>query len=231
MNQTLIFLFIVFTFISQDLLGQNFYIEKIPKRDYYKMGVGLGKFFTSPRENLIEVENKFGPFISVGIGRKYSKHFSLNANASFQHFSSNGLQLNERSGEVSKNQIFSGFSLAFDVMPELNLIPYYHHLDKPKVDVQVGVGLGFLQSGRLERIVLSNEEFRIQTYKTSPYIPLRTTLVINTGLLSNISLEGSFFYTFINEDLNLSEFQFNADHFGQIVIVYKCYFKNRTLGY
>ncbi len=231
MYKALIFLVSIYAFVSQDLQGQNFYIEKAPKKDYYKMGVGIGKFFTSPRELLNEIENNFGPFVSVGIGRKFSSHLSLNANASFQRFSSNGLLINERSGEITRNRIFSGFALAFDVMPEFNLIPYYHHLDRPKVDLQVGLGLGFLQSGRLETILLSNEEFKVQTYNASPYIPLRTTVVFNTGLLSSLSVEGSFFYTFINEDSEFPDSKVDNDHLAQIVIVYKCYFKNKTLGY
>lgn len=231
MNKALIFLVIGLLLVYNNAEGQNFYIEKIPKRDYYKVGFGVGKFFSSTRETFDKIENKLAPVVSLGFGRRYSNHFSLNFNASVQYYASNGLRISESTGIEIRNHLFEGMAYAFEVMPEFNLIPYYHHLDRPNIDFQVGIGLGIIQANINELFTLDNREFRLRIYKASLYIPLRMTFSITTGLLSNISLEGSFLYSFLDTKIKHPNFQIDGDHFGQFNLVYRKFLRNKKYGY
>lgn len=227
MNKVLIFSIFILAFGYKNLNAQNFYVEKTPKRDYYKIGLGTGIFFTSPRETLQEIENKFSPVVSIGLGRRYSNHFSLNVNASIQPYASVGTRTDERINQIVRNQIFKGMAYTFDIMPEFNIIPYFHHLNRPNLDLHFGMGVGILQANQSEIFEINNREFRLHFYKSSFYIPFRVAIAIKTGLLTNLSLEGKFLYTFLNPENNLTNIQLHSENFGQINLVYKKFLRNR----
>ncbi len=219
-----IFFFFSF-FLFFQVKAQSFYQEKEPKTDFYRIGLGAGTFFAAPRPSYDKIENQIVPVISLGIGRKYGDHFSLRATASFQQFSSDELVMQKGTGIEVSEPIFQGYNYSFDVTPTFNLMPSFHHMSRPIIDLNAGIGLGYLLTYRTETFVYKEKDYDFSFFESSIYFPFKVSTVFKLGILTDLEIEGAFFYTFLNDSKSGSGFEKNSDHFGQLNLVYRRYFK------
>ncbi len=216
---------LIFLSLVHPSLGQSFYKEKEPKTDFYRIGLGVGTFFFAPRPSYDIIENKVVPVISLGVGRKYGDHFSLRATASFQPFSTDELVTQEGSGIEVPEPIFHGYNYALDLTPTFSLMPAFHHMSRPIIDLNVGLGLGYLLTYRTETFVYKEKDYDFSFFESSIYFPVRVSTIFKLGILSDLEIEGAFFYTFLNDTESKGGFEKDSDHFGQLNLVYRRYIR------
>lgn len=218
-----IFGLIFFTFF-QSVSAQSFYQEKEPKVNFYRFGIGAGTYFSAPRPSYDRIENQVVPTITLGVGRKYRDHFSLRAATSFQQFKGNEILIQGDTEVKISEPIFNGYNYTFELSPTFNLFPAYHHMSRPIIDVNAGVGIGYLLTYRTETFVFRERSFDFSYFKSAVYIPLRLATVFKVGKLTDIEIEGVFLYTFLNNSDTKSRLEKDSDHFGQLNLVYRKYF-------
>lgn len=206
---------------------QSFYKEKEPKTAFYRIGLGVGTLFAAPRPNYEKIENDIVPVISLGFGRKYGNHFSLISTLSFQPFSSDELKTQDGTTIEVSEPIFQGYNYALDLTPTINLVPSYHHMSRPKLNVSLGLGIGYLLSYRTEVFNFNEKAYDFSFFKSSLYFPVRSNLSLRIGSITNLDLEFAFFYTFLDNSPRRQEFEMFGDHFGQVSLNLKRYFKNK----
>lgn len=207
-----------------DSYSQSFYREKEPKTKFYEIGLGAGTFFPAPRSIYDRIENQIVPTFTIASGRKYANHFSLIAIISSQQFSSNGQVLQEGTKVGILEPIFNGYNYTLELTPTLNLLPSYHHMRRAILDLNAGIGLGYLLTYRREKFVFRDKKYEFSYFKSSVYIPLRVGTVFRAGKQTDLKIEGVFLYTFLNNSDSKSRLEKNSDHFGQINLIYRKYF-------
>lgn len=210
-------------FLSDPVFSQSFYREKEAKVNFYRIGLGVGTFFPAPRPSYDEIENQLAPVLSLGVGKKYGSHFSLKSTFSFQPFS--GEEKTSNGEIVSTDPIFQGLNYAFDVTPTFNLMPSFHHMSRPLVDIQAGIGIGYLLTYRSEMFSFEEKNYEFKFFESSVYFPFRVSSVFRLGTVTDLELEGAFFYTFLNDQSDSKGFKVDSDHFGQINLVYRRYLR------
>lgn len=212
-------------FCVGQISSQSFYKQKNPKTFFYTLGLGGGTFFASPRPSYDSIINEKMPVLSIGIGKRVSEHLTLKSTLGFQPFSSAELTIKEDDGGVQLDPIFQGYNYALDITPIFNLIPTFHHMSRPIVDIQSGIGLGYLLTYRTEKFTYQDKKYEFSFFESSFYIPVRISTVIRLGILSDLELEGSFFYTFLNDSRTTLDLDKDSDHFGQLNLSYRRYFR------
>ncbi|WP_146064463.1 hypothetical protein [Algoriphagus boritolerans] len=221
-----IFFFSFFSFfLFFHLKAQSFYQEKEPKTDFYRIGLGAGTFFAAPKPSYDKIENQIVPVLSLGFGRRYNDHFSLRSTFSFQQFSSDELLIQEGTGLEVSEPIFQGYNYALDITPTVNLMPSFHHMSRPILDLYAGLGLGYLLTYRTEKFIFKEKDYEFSFFESSFYFPARVSAVIRLGILSDLEVEGAFFYTFLNDSKSEGGLKKDSDHFGQLNLVYRRYLK------
>ena len=218
------FLLFLFMFSIESLKAQSFYREKEPKTLFYQIGLGAGTFFSAPRPSYDSIVNERMPIVSIGLGKRLTDRFTLKSTLSFQPISSQESILQDEVS-IKLTPIFKGYSYAFDVTPTFNLIPSFHHMSRPIIDIQGGLGIGYLLTYRTETFTYQEKEFEFSFFESSLYLPLRVSTVFRLGSLSDLELEGSFFYTFLDDSRSSVDFDKDSDHFGQLNLVYRRYFR------
>lgn len=221
-KKNIIIFFIVF--IIFDSYSQNFYREKEPKSKFYEIGLGVGTFFSTPRPSYDSLNNERAPVFSIGLGKKVTNYFSLKSSFSFQPFSSKEVILKEN-GVIDFEPIFKGYSYALDITPTFNLLPSYHHMSRPIIDIQVGLGVGYLLTYRTETFTYQEKKYDFSFFESSFYFPIRISTAIRVGNLSDLVLEGVFFYTFLDGSRKGIELKKDSDHFGQMNVKFRKYFR------
>ncbi len=219
--------FLLFTVIfsfSEKLKAQSFYKEKEPKTIFYQIGVGAGTFFAAPRPSYDSIVNEKMPVLSVGLGKKLSDHFTIKSQLSFQPISSKEAALKEE-GVYELDPIFQGYSYGFDVTPTFNLVPSFHHMSRPIVDIHGGLGIGYLLTYRTETFTYQEKKYEFSFFESSFYFPVRVSTVIRLGILSDLEIEGALFYTFLNDSRSDGGFKKDSDHLGQLNLIYRRYFR------
>lgn len=217
---------IVFSFIvvwfscSGTSWAQSFYKEKNPKTVFYQVAIGAGTFFSAPRPSYDSIVNEKLPAISIALGKRIGSHLSLKSTFSFQPFSSKEYVPSDQ-GSGTLEPIFNGYNYAFDVMPSFNLMPSYHHMSRPIVDFNLGVGLGYLLTYRTEKFFFNEKYYEFNLFEQSAYIPVRASLSFRLGILTDLIVEGAFFNTFLDNNRSVTEIKKDSDHFGQINLIYR----------
>lgn len=204
--------------------SQSFYQEKEPKINFYRLGLGIGTFFSAPRPSYDSIVNEKMPVLSLGFGRKFNNHLSIKADLSFQPFASNEV-ISGESGEIEEAPIFEGYNYGFDITPTFGLMPSFHHMNRPIIDFQGGIGIGYLLTYRSEVFTFQDKEFEFKYFESSFYLPIKVSTVIRLGILSDLEVEGAFFYTFLDDSRNDISFSKDSDHFGQMNLKYRKYFR------
>jgi hypothetical protein len=209
---------------SEALIGQSFYREKNPKTIFYQIGLGAGTFFAAPRPSYDSIVNQKLPALSLAVGKRMGSHLSLKSSFSFQPFSSKEYVARDN-GEGTLEPIFNGYNYAVDIMPSVNLLPSFHHMSRPIVDLNVGIGLGYLLTYRTEKFFFNEKYYEFNLFENSIYIPVRASLSFRLGIVSDLMIEGAFFNTFLDGNRNAAEIKKDSDHFGQVNFVYRRFIK------
>lgn len=216
------YIFIMLFFLLADnLVGQSFYREKNPKTISYQVGLGAGTFFSAPRPSYDSIVNQRLPVLSLALGKRIGSHLNLKSTFSFQPYSSKEFIPNPSDNSSTLSPIFNGYNYAFDFMPSFNLIPSYHHMSRPVVDFNLGIGAGFLLTYRTEKLFFNEKYYEFNLFESSVYIPIRASLSFRFGMVSDLILEGTFLNTFLDENRSLGEIKKNSDHFAQLIVAYR----------
>lgn len=219
LNRVIIFCLICIASSSQ-LKAQSFYKEKNPKTIFYQIGLGAGTFYSAPRPSYDSIVNEKLPVLSVAVGKRMGSHLSLKSNFSFQPFSSKEYVISEE-GNSSLEPIFNGYNYAVDITPTFNLLPNFHHVSRPIIDFNLGIGLGYLLTYRTEKFFFNEKYYEFNLFEHSVYIPVLTSLSFRLGKVSDLVIEGAFFNTFLDSNRGVTEIKKDSDHFGQLNFVYR----------
>lgn len=219
-NFFFIFSYLFFLLGSSDSQSQNFYKELKPKNTFVQFGLGAGSFFSTPRSYVDSLINQPMPVMFIGVGKRFSPHFSLKSLFSLQTYANKEYQLSETSEEIIV-PLFKGILYAFELTPTFNLLPSNHHLHRPKVEFDLGIGLGYLMSITTEKFTFQEKEYMFNFLKHSPYIPMRSSVIFRVDSWSDLAIEGVFFFTWLNDTNTTSAFNLYGDHYSQINLVYR----------
>ena len=140
----LVLIFSFYFFSTSFLFGQNFYREKMPKTIFFQASLGAGTFFSAPRPSYDSLVNALMPSLQLGLGKRFSDHFLVQTSAGFQPYSTKEYVVSKENPTSSLEPVFDGFSYNFEVIPTFSILPSYHHMSRPIINIRLGVGLGCL---------------------------------------------------------------------------------------
>jgi hypothetical protein len=200
--------------------SQSFHKENQPKTITVQVGLGAGTFFAAPRPFIDSLVSQVRPVLSIGVGKRLGSHLSLNSHLSLQSYGNKEYFIDDL-GEGSLSPLYQGVSYAFEITPTFNLMPTYHHLNRPKMDFTLGVGIGYLATFRAEKFVFQDKEYTFNFLEHSAYIPFRSSIIFSIDSWSNLAVEGVFFYTFLEEGSSISSLKQYGNHFAQLNLVYQ----------
>ena len=203
---------------------QNFHKETQPKTISVQVGLGAGTFYAAPRPFIDSLVSQVRPVLTLGLGKRLGSHLSLNSNLSFQSFGSKQYLVNDL-GEGSLKPMYQGVSYAFEIIPTFNLFPTYHHLSRPKLDLTLGVGIGYLATYRTEKFVFKNKEYTFNFLEHSTYIPIRSSINYKMDAWNDLAFETVFFYTRLQKISSIKDFDKYGNHFSQLNLVYRRFIK------
>lgn len=187
--------------------AQNFNKSKYEKEYFYSLGIGVGNFF--PSELGSDINPKLVPTLSAAFGKRMGGHFGLKSTASIQPF-------------IVEQPVapYKGLSYALDLMPTVNLFPNKNQLDQPRINAELGMGVGYLINYVSKEIVISGSPRALQYLEFSPYVPIRLAVNFRFKRAINLGVEGVFFNTWLDPDKQMIyEVKKNANQFGQINLV------------
>ncbi len=200
--------------------SQSFHKENQPKTLSIQVGLGAGTYYAAPRPFIDSLVSQVRPVLSIGVGKRQASHLSLNSNLSLQSYG-NKEHFTDDLGEGSVKPLYQGVSYAFEITPTFNLMPTYHHLNRPKLDFTLGVGIGYLATYRAEKFVFQDKEYTFNFLEHAAYIPIRSSIIFTIDSWSNLATEGVFFYTQLEEGGSITSFNQYGDHFAQVNLVYR----------
>jgi hypothetical protein len=224
MKRIFIFLIIIFFCFSISAQGQGFSTTRNPSIIFYQVGLGAGTFFSAPRPT-IEFENivnQKAPVLTLGLGKRYGDHVSVRSNLSIQQFAAKEFIGNQDGNDVL-DPMFNGYNFALDITPTFNVMPSYNLKKRFPVDLNLGIGLGYLINNRTEKLYFNGKYYEINLTERSPYIPVRASLSFKLGLLNDISVEGAFFNTWLDNKRPVTKFAKDSDHFAQLNVMFRRY--------
>ena len=197
--------------------GQNFFKENKHKTLTAELGLGAGTFFAAPRPFTDSLVSKVMPVLSLGVAKRIASHLSIKSQVSLQSFATTEYS----NSEQSTRPLYQGISYAFEITPTFNLLPTYHHLYRPKIDFNLGIGLGYLATYRTEKFTFQDKEYAFNFLEHSPYLPMRTALSFRLDDRSDLAVEGVFFRTWLEKSNSDTSFKPNGNHFAQVNLVYR----------
>jgi hypothetical protein len=200
--------------------SQSFHKENQPKTLSMQVGLGAGTYYAVPRPFIDSLVSQVRPVLSIGVGKRLGSHLSLNSHLSLQSYGNKEYFIDDL-GEGSIKPLYQGVSYAFEITPTFNLMPTYHHLNRPKLDFTLGVGIGYLATYRAEKFVFQDKEYTFNFLEHSAYIPFRSSIIFSIDSWSNLAVEGVFFYTFLEEGSSISSLKQYGNHFAQLNLVYQ----------
>jgi hypothetical protein len=218
----IVFVFVFLQFNNAN--SQGFSTNRDPGIVFYQFGLGAGTFFSAPRPT-VELENIVNqkvPVLTLGLGKRYGNHVSIKSNISFQQFSAKEFIANVDGEDVS-DPIFDGYSFALDITPSFNVMPSYNLKKRFPVDLNLGLGLGYLLTNRTEKLYFNGKYYEINLTERSPYIPLRASLSFKVGFLNDVSIEGAFFNTWLDSKRPITKLTRKSDHFAQLNVMFRRY--------
>jgi hypothetical protein len=215
----------MFLFILNEVYPQNFYRDREPKINFYQVSLGTGLFYSAPRLSYDTLVNMMMPAVQLGAGRRISDHFLLYSSMGLQPFSTKEMILEEESKNRILQPVFDGFSYNFEVLPTFSLIPSYHHIGRSFLDLHIGVGLGYLFTYRTEKLFFNEKYYKFNLIEQGLYIPLKATLVIKIGRITDVGIEGNFLYTFLDGNRDGFSTTKDSDHLGRLSFIFRRYFE------
>lgn len=215
----------LFLCLFEVALSQSFYREREPKTIFYQLSLGAGTFFSAPRPSYDSLVNELMPAIQLGGGRRISDHFLLLTSMGLQPFSTKEYINNSDTKSGTLEPVFDGFAYNFALIPTFSLLPSFHHMSRPIIDLQVGIGLGYLFTYRTEKLFFNEKFYEFNLIEQGAYIPLKASLLTKIGLTTDIGIEGNFLYTFMDGNRKGFSTEKNSDHLGRLSIVYRKFFR------
>jgi hypothetical protein len=203
-----------------NVYSQSFHKENQPKTLSTQIGLGAGTFYAAPRPFIDSLVSQVRPVLSLGLGKQLGSHLSLNSNLSFQSYG-NKEYFTDDLNEGSIKPLYQGVSYAFEITPTFNLMPTYHHLNRPKLDFTLGVGIGYLATFRAEKFVFQDKEYTFNFLEHATYFPIRSSIYYKLDAWSGLAIEAVLFYTKLQETSSLKDFQQYGNHFSQMNLVYR----------
>ena len=228
MLKTKIFLIIFFIVtLSSSSFGQSFYQERVSRNHIFTFGVGPSFAYLDNGGQYRAWNFEFTPSASVAYTKKLNARFDLRGTAGIQGISSGGNPSRYVLENWKKNEAAftaNGAAWYLDVMPSMNLIAFANHMDRSKVNLYGGFGIGYLFVNTKQTKSFSPDEIPTNERISTAYIPVRAGLSLTLGPYSDIAGEGTMFFTFTdNLDGNVGFNRF-GDHLAQAQLVYRRYF-------
>jgi hypothetical protein len=203
------------------LQAQNFYKENQPKTITIQVGLGAGTFYPAPRPYTDSLMEHLMPILSFGIEKRIASHLSVKSQASFQAFGSSDYSKSTK----TTTPLDQGISYSFELTPTFNLLPNPHHLFRPKLDINLGVGIGYLATYRAEKFNFQGKDYTFHFLEHSPFIPIRSSLIYRLNNQSDVAIEGVFFRTWLDKSNSSPNFNLQGNHFAQANLVYRWWIK------
>ena len=224
MKRNLIIIFAFVFFQLDTAQSQGFSTPRNPGIVFYHVGLGAGTFFSAPRptvefENII---NQKAPVLTLVLGKRYGDHLSVRSNLSFQQFAAKEF-IGNQDGKDVLDPMFNGYNFALDITPTFNVIPSYNLKKRFPVDLNLGLGLGYLLTNRTEKLYFNGKYYEINLTERSPYIPIRASISFMAGFLNDVSIEGVFFNTWLDDKRPITKLTRNSDHFAQLNVMFRRY--------
>jgi len=219
--------FLFFILLASASSGQSFYKERVSRNHILTFGVGPSFAYLDNGGQYRAWNFKIKPSISAAYTKKLNARFDLRGTAGIQWLSSGGNPSQEIQSKWAENNAAftaNGSAIYFDVMPSMNLIGFANHMNRSKVNVYGGFGLGMMVANTKQTKNLNTEELPTNESITLAYIPLRAGLSFSLGPYSDIAGEGTMFFTFIDNIEGNVGFNKYGDHLAQAQIVYRRYF-------
>ncbi len=223
-----LFLAIISTSAGNHLFAQNFYKERSGRNQTMGAGIGPGFIFADNGGIYRDLNFTLKPALSVHYGRRLNSWWQLRATAGIQGLRSGGdypidvLQVWDLRRSAFR---FSGTALYADVMPMIQLRPFFNHMDRPTFNWYGGIGIGFLQaSTTLYYSMSQNSPSRTQRLLTASF-PVRSGVSYRLGDYGDISLEGSLILTMTDEIDGNRGYNKLGDHLINIQLQYTRYLK------
>jgi len=167
--------------------GQNFFKEYKNKILSAQLSLGAGTFFPAPRPFTDSLVGQVMPVFAFGIEKRIASHLSLKSQAGFQAFANSEYTKSIQ----TTTPLEQGISYSFELTPTFNLLPYHHHLNRPKVDFNLGIGIGYLATYRAEKFNFQRKEYTFHFLEHSPFIPIRSSLIYRLDNRSDLAKFGS----------------------------------------
>lgn len=219
------FLFFSLSFTSA--FSQNFYQERVSRNHIFTFGLGPSFAYLDNGGQYRAMQFEIKPSISAAYTKKLNSHLDLRGTTGVQWLSSGGNPSEEMLviwEESDASFTAKGSAIYLDIMPSLNLIGFANHMNRSKVNLYGGFGLGFMVANTKQTKSFSLEEKPTKETVSTGYIPVRAGLSLTLGPYSDIAGEGTMFFTFTdNLDGNVGHNRF-GDHLAQAQIVYRRYF-------
>ena len=206
-----------FELLSFELLAQSFDKENKPKTVSVFVSLGAGTFYAASRPFTDSLVDQMMPVLSLGLEKRLGGHLSIKTQASFQAFGNKEYSISEE----TVKPLYQGISYAWELTPTFNLMPTHHHLNRPKMNLTLGIGIGYLATYTAEKFTFQNKEYTFNFLEHSAYIPIRSSISYKMDAWSDLAIEGVFFYTKLQETSSIKDFEQYGDHFAQLNVVYR----------
>jgi hypothetical protein len=215
---------------SSQLYAQNFYKERSGRNQTFGAGIGPSLIFADNGGIYRELDFKLKPSFSLHYGKRMSSFWQLRATAGIQSLSSGGnypigvLQVWDVRNSAFR---FSGTALYADVMPIIQLMPFFNHMDRTAFNFYGGIGVGFVQaSTTLFYSMTLNNPSQKQRLLTASF-PVRSGVNYRLGDYGDISLEGSLLLTLTDQIDGNTGYNKLGDHLINFQLQYTRYFKSK----
>lgn len=222
---------LAFLLISGSISAQNFYKERISRNNILTIGLGPSFAYLDNGGQYRNFNFSIKPALSIALTNKLSEMMELRATGGIQWISSGGNPPTSLRDEwFLQNASFTakGQAYFFDLIPSFYLIPFANHMDRSKVNLYGGVGLGVMHVQTDQTKSFSPEETPTKQQITTGYVPVRAGLSLRLGPYSDLAGEGTMLWTFTdNLDGNVGNNRY-GDHLFQAQIVYRRYFIPKT---
>lgn len=210
--------------------AQSFYSERYDRNQSIALGIGPSFMYSDNGGIFSASDFQWNPSLGIAYAKKVMPWLAIHATAGIQAVQSGGpirdyaIEKWEESGGAFR---FKGNAFYADLMPVVYLLPYDSHMNRGKLNIYIGSGVGVVHVARKEAFSFdpNAEEFAVTT--TTMYIPVMLGISYAVGPLTDLALETKGMFTFSDElDGNVGYNQFN-DHLFQSQIVIRRLLRNR----
>ena len=140
-------IFLFFMILAGTLSGQSFYQERVSRNHILTFGVGPSFAYLDNGGQYRAWNFEIKPSISAAYTKKLNARFDLRGTAGVQWISSGGSHSKEIQNKWTENEAAfttNGSMIYLDVMPSMNLIGFANHMNRSKINLYGGFGIGMM---------------------------------------------------------------------------------------